>query len=588
MTKLSLARMAGVVFVSCFVAIVSSAQTLTTLASFDDTDGALPYSSLVQGFDGNLYGTTFFSGVNQEACGLPHNAACGTVYRVTPEGTLTAIYSFCSQPDCADGTGPTAALVPGTDGNLYGTATYGGITTVMNVCFVAGCGTVFKITPAGELTVLYRFCAETNCADGANPFFAGLVQGTDGNFYGTTSGGGNSNALCPGGQGFGIGCGTLFRISPTGALKTLYRFCSIAKCADGVNPQATLFQGRDGNFYGTTRTGGAKNGGTVFRITPGGELTTLYSFCSELDCFDGENPNEVTQGSDGNFYGTTLNGPSGGGTIFRITPGGNLTTLGNVPGGLSWSGLTPGTDGDFYGTGYSGGPSCSSSSPACGTVFKITPEFTTTILNGFDGADGGDLFAGVVQSTNGKFYGATSYGAASPCLDNGCGTVFSLGVGLSPFVKFLPAARPVGQTVEILGQGFTGTTAVSFNGTPATFTVRSETHTTATVPVGATTGKIMVTTPSGVLQSNRTFLVRPQILSFSPPSGSVGASVVITGESFTGATEVTFPCGKRATFTVDSNTQITATVPAGAMTGEIGVYTPGGNVGTSSVFTVTP
>jgi hypothetical protein len=143
-------------------------------------------------------------------------------------------------------------------------------------------------------------------------------------------------------------------------------------------------------------------------------------------------------------------------------------------------------------------------------------------------------------------------------------------------------------TVEILGQGFTGTTAVSFNGTPATFTVRSETHTTATVPVGATTGKITVTTPSGVLQSNRTFLVRPQILSFSPPSGSVGASVVITGESFTGATEVTFPCGKRATFTVDSDTEITATVPAGAMTGEIGVYTPGGNVGSFNVFTVTP
>jgi len=216
-----------------------------------------------------------------------------------------------------------------------------------------------------------------------------------------------------------------------------------------------------------------------------------------------------------------------------------------------------------------------------------------TTLHNFDGTDGVHPYGSLLQATNGTFYGTTSYcnlfgtpgGCGCPTL--GCGTVFSLSTDLGPFVTFLPAARPVGGVVEILGQGFTGATAVSFNGTAATFTVESDTYLTATVPAGATTGSITVTEPGGTLTSNKIFYVTPQIFSFSPTSGPAGTTVVISGNGFLGTTRVVFACGNAATFTVDSDTQITATVPASALTGAINVVTPGGHVGSTTGFTVT-
>jgi hypothetical protein len=190
-----------------------------------------------------------------------------------------------------------------------------------------------------------------------------------------------------------------------------------------------------------------------------------------------------------------------------------------------------------------------------------------------------------MQHTNGKFYGVTESGGANGL--NG-GVFYSLDLGLKPFVNLFTWMGKVGKTVEILGQGFTGTTSVSFNGTKATtFTVSSDTYLTALVPSGATTGFVTVTTPGGALKSNRKFLVTPSILSFSPTSGAVGTSVVITGTSFTGATRVNFGGVKATTFSVDSDGQITATVPTGAKTGKIQVTTPGGTASSSGTFTVT-
>jgi uncharacterized repeat protein (TIGR03803 family) len=263
-----------------------SAQTFTTLHSFDRTDGAYPTAALVQAIDGNLYGTTSEDGAN----------GYGTVFKIAPNRKLTTVHSF----DATDGASPSAGLLQGANGNLYGT-TYGGGAN-------GGGGTIFKITPGGKLTTLYSFCSQSNCTDGAQPY-AGLVQAIDGNLYGTTYGGGAN------------GLGTIFKITLGGKVTTLYSFCSQSGCPDGAQPLAELVQAIDGNLYGTTSELGANYGGTVFRITPGGKLTTVYSFCSQIHCTDGEYPYAgLVQAIDGNLYGTTyFGGASGLGTVFKIT-----------------------------------------------------------------------------------------------------------------------------------------------------------------------------------------------------------------------------------------------------------------------------
>ena len=405
----------------CFATANSlPAQTLTTLHAFagHPTDGASPYAGLVQATDGNFYGTTYAGGTSGNCQG-----GCGTVFRITPGGTLTTLHSF----DWYDGASPTDALVQGNDGNLYGT-TYGGGAEPR-------VGTVFKITPGGALTTLYSFCAQANCTDGQQPY-AGLVRGSDGNFYGTTLEGG-ANTGCSLGAGT---CGTVFKITPGGALTTLYSFCAQAGCADGGNPYAGLVQGSDGNFYGTNFGRGANGYGTVFKITPAGVLTALYSFCSQTNCADGQYPQSgLVQASDGNFYGTTPEGGGGvyhqGGTVFKITSSGTLTTIYNfcslpacADGADSLAALLQGTDGNFYGTTMGGGAYCTPNS-GCGTVFKITPSGSLTTLHSFDDTDDGKApFARLVHATDGNFYGTTAFGANPACTTglHGCGTVFRL------------------------------------------------------------------------------------------------------------------------------------------------------------------
>jgi uncharacterized repeat protein (TIGR03803 family) len=482
----------------CATAAIAQ-TTFTTLHSFDFTDGQQPWASLVQGTDGNFYGTASAGGANVFYPDCP--VGCGTLFKITSSGTLTTLYSFCSQSGCTDGSSPLAALVQATNGDFYGTTYLGGNTGP--VCGDPTCGTVFKITPSGTLTTLYAFCSQSGCADGAVTE-AALVQATKGNFYGTTYTGGVN------------GYGTVFKITPSGTLTSLYSFCSQSGCTDGSSPLAALVQATNGNFYGTTTGGGANGYGTVFKITPSGTLTTLYSFCSQSGCPDGSLPRAaLVQAPSGDFYGTTSGGGNsnsscngGCGTVFKITPGGTLTTLysfcsqsGCTDGSTPVAGLVQATDGNFYGTTYSG------RSDGYGTIFKITPSGTLTTLYSFCSQsgcmDGEDPEAALIQATNGNFYGTTLAGGT---LDSG--TIFRLSVGLGPFVETQPTSGKVGAAVKILGTDLTGATSVRFNGKAAVFKVVSRSLITTTVPQGASTGFVKVKTPSGTLKSNLQFRVK--------------------------------------------------------------------------------
>ena len=465
-----------------------SAQTLTTLYSFGSmtNDGNYPFAGLIRATDGNFYGTTQEGGANPSCDG---GFGCGTVFKITPSGTLTTLYSFCSQTGCPDGEFPYSGLVQATDGNFYGTTYEGGPNDG---------GTIFKITPSGTLTTLYSFCSQGRsiCPDGQGPI-GGLIQASNGSLYGTTWVGGLSSCAYL--------CGTVFKITTRGALTTLYSFTGFA---DGGKPYAGLVQGSNGNLYGTTSVGGANGfGGTAFEITPSGTLTTLHSF----DGTDGSAPAAgLVQAANGSLYGTTSNGGAGTlGTIFKMTPAGTLTTLysfclqGGCPDGeLPRGALVQATDGNLYGTTYEGGID------EGGTVFKITPTGTLTTLYVFctlsNCADGQNSRAALIQNADGNLYGTTQIGGA-----DGTGTVFSLSVGLGPFVETQPTSGKVGKAVKILGTSLTGATAVTFNGTAATFTVVSSSEITTTVPTGATTGKVKVTTPHRTLSSNVSFRVIP-------------------------------------------------------------------------------
>lgn len=461
---------------------IAAGQTLTTLANFDGANGSGPaYMSLVQGLDGNYYGTTEAGGSNYS----------GTVFKITPAGTLTTLYSFCLQVKCADGSSPEAGLVLATDGNFYGTTAAGGAHQL---------GTVFKITAAGELTTLYNFCSQANCSDGSNPY-APLIQGIDGNFYGTTY--------------FGlVGNGTVFRMTPGGELTTLHSFNGI----DGASPSSALVQASNGNFYGVASAGGQYQFGTAFEMTPTGKFTTLQNFGDG----DGYAVGGLIEATDGNLYGTTaIGGSIGAGTIFKMTLDGTLTTLHSfdfTDGYLPEAALVEATDGNLYGTTIAGGIlTCSGSEgEGCGTIFEITLDGALTSLYEFcshplrkltpDCPDGSGP-NGLLQATSGTFYGATSGGGSSPSCKRGCGTVFSLEAGLEPFVKSVPGAGKVGAEVGILGTNLTGASAVTFNGTPAQFSVRSPSLIVTHVPSGATTGKISVTLPDGTFSTIPSFYV---------------------------------------------------------------------------------
>ncbi len=481
MRKSDLLKVACIVAVFCVAAAVaSSAQTVTTLADFNGSNGQGPYlERLVQGTDGNFFGTTQNGG----------RYGYGEIFAVSPTGTLGRIYSFCAEKFvCPDGEYPYGGLTQAANGNFYGTTAFGGAN--------AG-GTVFELTPAGTLTTLYSF------PNGSTPQ-ATLVQGFNGYLYGAA----NSSGVNV--------YGTIFAVNPaTGTVTTVYTFCSKPHCADGSGSTG-LALAPNGNFYGMSGSGGTHGDGTVFEFTPSGRLTVLYSMNASTD---GENPNGLIVGTDGNLYGTAAyGGPNNGGTIFKVTPTGTFTNLHNfcslpncADGEQPMAVLVQGTDGNLYGTTPLGGTAgigdCVSH---CGTAFQITTSGALTTLYDFcsqtNCTDGLAPYSGLVQGTDGSFYGATiGGGTGSPTAG---GVIYRISTGLGAFVRANPGFGRIGQSVNILGNGLTGTTSVSFNGTPATFTVVSATDIKATVPAGATTGTIEVTTGSGTLLSNVAFLVQ--------------------------------------------------------------------------------
>jgi uncharacterized repeat protein (TIGR03803 family) len=322
-------------------------------------------------------------------------SACAGRHVQAQTVTLTTIYSFCAEVACLNPVhnynAGAASLVQGNNGVLYGTTEGGG---------AYGQGTVYGITPSGELSLLYSFCANSECPDGSIPWF-GLILATDGNFYGATTAGGAS------------GNGTIFRMTPSGQLSTLYAFGS------GYSPPAIyagLVQATDGNLYGTTRNGGTSGNGTVFRITLGGTLTTLYSFTGELDGGTPQAP--LVQATNGNLYGTTYSGGTNGrGTIFQITTGGAFNAIYSFAGTecCSQAGLVQASDGNLYGTNKFGGTS------GAGSIFQITPSGQETTLHSFDYSDGSGPNSSLIQATDGELYGTTEGGGAS-----GTGAIFKI------------------------------------------------------------------------------------------------------------------------------------------------------------------
>jgi uncharacterized repeat protein (TIGR03803 family) len=518
----------------------AQAQTYTVLYTASGPPGVQnPQGTISQGRDGNMYtvsntGGTFY----------------GTAFKFSPSGALAVINDV--------GYFPSGGLTLGTDGNFYGQDGDGG---VVGNCGLAAGGQVYKLTPAGAMTVLHNFTGGT---DGCNPA-AAPIEGANGIFYGTTP---NANN------------GTVYSVTSGGLFTTLHTFTG----ADGQGVYAPLVQGTDGNFYGDTVYGGTNGVGVIFKMTPAGTVTVLHNFAGAPD--GAQAYNGLTQASDGNFYGVTFGGGTFYGTVFKMTPTGVLSVLHTFADGPSdgagpSSSLTQGTDGKLYGVTSAGGTT------GGGTIYSITTSGAYSVLYNFEDTNsttGYNPASPLHQSSNGKFYGDTSNGGEySTC---NCGVIYSFDVGLSPFVSPETSSAKEGAKVGLLGQGFSSASVVKFGGVAATLIARGgTTFISATVPTGALTGSITVTTGATTLKSPQAFKIAPTLTTFDPPSGPVGTSVTITGTAYTQATKVVFN-GISAAFTVNSDTQITATVPAGATTGKIGVGTKGGSIASTTNFTV--
>ncbi|HEY1660428.1 MAG TPA: choice-of-anchor tandem repeat GloVer-containing protein [Candidatus Sulfotelmatobacter sp.] len=518
------------------------AQIPSLIYSFDAADqgvyGPFPASVMAQGQDGNLYGTTYSGGTN----------TYGGIFVITPGGSETVLHEFTSD----EGRHCNMGLSLGNDGNFYG------------ACFDGGTsddGEIYRVTTAGVLTILHSF---TNSgSDGAEPN-APPIQASDGNFYGTTLEGGTNHD------------GTIYKLTPGGTLTTIH---SLLFPQDGGAPGTALVQGSDGNLYGTT-----EEGAVIFRITTVGKYTVLHTFAVTGD---GALPlGALVQGKDGNFYGTTqLDGVNGEGTVFKMTPAGGFTVLEvfneTLDGqGQPWVGLVQATDNSFYGVSLRTGlPQM----PQYGGIYKVTAKGVYSSLYLFDGAAGANPASALIQHTNGLLYGDTE--------NNGgfnVGTVYSYNIGAAPFCSLLTSLGKIAAKVGILGQGFSSSSVVKFAGVKATTVSASGSgYLTATVPPAALTGAVTVITGASKLTCAQTFKIIPMIKAFSPASGAVGTSVTFTGTGLTQTTKITFGGTNAFGFVVNSDTSITVSVPAGAKTGKIVVITKGGSAASATNFVVT-
>lgn len=384
---------------------------LTTLVQFTGSSGTTigrrPNCALVEGSDGNFYGTTRLGGAND----------AGTVFRVTPAGVFTSLVSFSGSGVSNRGAEPIAGLVLGLDGNLYGCTVRGGTNDF---------GTVFRMTNAGQLTTLVELTGTAGSFKGA-VLTAGLALGLDGNLYGATQFGGANNL------------GTIFLLTPGGQFTTLVEFTGNGAMNKGARPYCTLVRATDGAFYGVTGEGGAKNIGTVFKVTAGGSLTTLGEFAGNV----GTRPNgPLLEDSAGFLLGTTFDGGGNDlGTVFKLSPGGALSTLVEFTstgpsnkGSIPYAGLLRGLDGNYYGS-TNGATNVTSTDK--GTLFRMTPAGQLTTLIEFTGTGtsnrGAEPIGPLVQTSDGTIYGTTKQGGS-----NDRGTIFMLGANgiLTTLVEF--------------------------------------------------------------------------------------------------------------------------------------------------------
>jgi uncharacterized repeat protein (TIGR03803 family) len=436
-----------------------NAQQFRTVYSFGAPgDPANPWVSgtLSQTLGGSLISSA--SGI--------YNSVKGEAYEITLSGKLTILQEFNNYGRADSG------LTLATDERFHGTVANGG---------KYNDGAVYRMSSTpGSIIDEHDF---SGGSDGDDPT-APPIQSMAGDFYGTTAGDYTQNPSS---------LGTVYKISKSGDYSVLHNFMG----PDGANPVGPLVQSSDGSFYGTTQGGGQYGNGTIFRINSDGSFRLLHSFNNA----DGSGPNgPLIVGNDGNLYGLASGGGSGSGTAFKITPGGTFTllsTFGYV-GAYPNGGLVEATDGNFYGTLSAGG------SQDWGTLFKLTPAGLCSKIYDFQGAsDGFQPMGTLLQHTNGKLYGQTYLGG-----QKSGGVLFEFDAGLPPFVTYLNVYGVVGARVEILGQGFKdGVTKVYFNGAEGEDLDTHPTYIKATVPEGATTGPIIVTTGAITLKSNKPFIV---------------------------------------------------------------------------------
>jgi uncharacterized repeat protein (TIGR03803 family) len=529
----------AVVVMFAGAAVPAQAQTPTTLYNFvnGSSDAASPAGNIVQGRDGNMYGVGAILGRGANNT--------GAVYKISPAGAESVFFNFpATISRCYSG------LTLGSDGNFYGTC---GTNTA------TGTGILYRLTPAGVFTDIHDFTASDD------PVTFQPIQASDGNLYGVTP-------------------AIVYKRTPAGVFTTIHTFVS-----PDVQPLSNLFQASDGNLYATiTLCALSGNRGCVYKVSTRGTYKNIYGFADptgSIPCTG------VVQGKDGKLYGATGFGrPLNDGNIYKVTTAGVNTGLHDFdsvtegacnPGAFPVVSLLQVTDGTFYGTNYGGGDANN------GSIYKLTSANVFSVfLFPSSNIDGGQPYSTLLQNTNGLVYGTTSGGGA-----NSVGNFFTVATGDAPFVNLEPTQKTgyVGASVGMFGQGFDSTSVVKFGGVAATsVTLSGSTYLTAKVPVGAHTGTVTVTTGSTTLTSPQTFKVKPKITTFSPPSGSTGTLVTINGTGLIQATAVKFGTVKATTFTVVSDSEVTADVPSGLAPGmvTISITTPGGTANSPTKFTV--
>ena len=391
-------------FVRLAIAAVTLAVALTTavsaqqgtsyeiVSSFNGifTAGRGPWTTLIEGSDGNLYGTTLIEG----------RFGAGTIFRIDPAGVLTTVHHFSER----DGSAP-AGLIQAADGRLYGTTEFGGSSDL---------GTVFRLEPTGGVTTLYSFSDE----DGTSQPTV-LVQGSSGTIFGVTRG----------------QFSTVFRLNPGGGITPLHRFES----SEEGSTATALIEAADGNLYGAMQTLGPLGGGTIYKLDASGTLTTLHAFSGA----DGSGPFDLIQGHDGDFYGVTVNEA----TIFKMDAAGSVTTLHRFPAGTTSHVLIQASDGSFYVNTEA-------------AIVKLDPAGTVTTLHAFTGDDGRSIGA-LTQASDGNLYGTKLLGGTA--LGEG-GTIFTLDLAgtfavLHHFGRNPGPARPLAPVTEGSDGRLYGTTS---------------------------------------------------------------------------------------------------------------------------------